>query len=44
MYNDKLNQEINKSLCLEQEKIHWENEYKLLAKKHEDVSIYIYTR
>lgn len=32
---------MNKSLCLEQEKNHWENEYKLLAEKHEDVSIYL---
>lgn len=41
MYNEKLNEEMNKSLCLEREKTHWENEYNLLAKKYEDVSIYL---
>lgn len=28
---------MNKSLLLEQEKLHWENEYKLLCKKYDDV-------
>lgn len=39
VYNEKLNEEMNRSLSLEQEKIHWENEYKLLCKKKESVSI-----
>lgn len=30
---------MNRSLSLEQEKIHWENEYKLLCKKKENVRI-----
>jgi len=30
---------MNRSLSLKQEKIHWENEYKLLCKKKEIVSI-----
>ncbi|XP_015368349.1 PREDICTED: uncharacterized protein LOC107164873, partial [Diuraphis noxia] len=38
VYNEKLNEEINRSLSLEQEKMHWENEYKLLCKKKEIVS------
>lgn len=38
IYNEKLNEEMNRSLSLEQEKIHWENEYKLLCKKKESVS------
>lgn len=33
---------MNKSLCLEREKIYWENEYKLLSKKYEDVSVSIF--
>lgn len=30
---------MNRSLSLEQEKIHWANEYKFLCKKKEGVSI-----
>ncbi|XP_025207293.1 uncharacterized protein LOC112603087 [Melanaphis sacchari] len=37
VYNEKLNEEMNRSLSLEQEKIHWENEYKLLCKKKENI-------
>ncbi|VVC24147.1 Uncharacterised domain KLRAQ/TTKRSYEDQ, C-terminal [Cinara cedri] len=37
-YNEKLNQEMNRSLSLEQEKLHWENEYKLLCKKYDDIT------
>lgn len=39
-FNEKLNQEMNKSLSLEQEKLYWENEYKLLCKKYDDVRIF----
>lgn len=39
IYNQKLNAEMNKSVSLEKDKNHWENEYKLLYKKHESVSI-----
>ncbi|KAL5237924.1 hypothetical protein ACI65C_005334 [Semiaphis heraclei] len=38
VYNEKLNEEMNRSLSLEQEKNRWENEYKLLCKKKEIVS------
>ncbi|CAI6359702.1 unnamed protein product [Macrosiphum euphorbiae] len=37
VYNEKLNEEMNRSLSLEQEKIHWENEYKLLCKNKESI-------
>ncbi|KAF0736578.1 TTKRSYEDQ domain-containing protein, partial [Aphis craccivora] len=39
VYNEKLNEEMNRSLSLEQEKIHWENEYKLLCKKKENIPL-----
>jgi len=41
VYNEKLNQEMNRSLSLEQEKIHWENEYKLISKNNKNVCIFI---
>lgn len=31
---------MSRSLSLEQEKVHWENKYKLLCLKNEGVSIY----
>ncbi|XP_050438669.1 uncharacterized protein LOC126844478 [Adelges cooleyi] len=39
IYNDKLNEEMDKSKQLENEKIHWETEYKLLQQKYEKVTI-----
>jgi len=42
VYNEQLNKEMKKSLSLEQEKMHWENEYNLLYKKYMDVSIEYY--
>lgn len=41
LYKEKLSHEMNRSLSLEQEKMHWENEFRLLSKKNKGVSIFI---